>query len=339
MRKPDFENNLLRILKGQRPERATLFEAFVDKSKFPILAGHGQEAPGELGELRLKVDAFAKAGYDVAPSYASAYRFILDKPEQKGYSVSLNENNLITDWESFEKYAWPEPEQYDTSALEKINPYLPEGMKILCIGPGGVLENVMDLVGYDNLCIMLYEEPELVQTVFDHVGDRIVRYYEGVVGMDSVGMLCANDDWGFNTQTFLSPEDLRKYVFPWHKKIVELAHKHGKPCILHSCGNYTKIIDDVINDMKYDGRHSYEDNIIPVETAYSNLKGKIGVLGGIDLNYLTTETPENVYKRCRNMLELAQEDGGYALGSGNSVTEHVPMENYFAMLRAAWDMR
>ena len=109
--------------------------------------------------------------------------------------------------------------------------------------------------------------------------------------------------------------------------------------MLHSCGNYSKIIDDVIYDMKFDGRHSYEDNIIPVERAYSDLKGKIAVLGGIDINYLMTETPEHIYARCRNMLELSEECGGYALGSGNSISRHMPQENYFAMLRAAWDMQ
>lgn len=28
------------------------------------------------------------------------------------------------------------------------------------------------------------------------------------------------------------------------------------------------IMEDVIEDMKFDGRHSYEDKIIPVEEAY-----------------------------------------------------------------------
>lgn len=339
MRTPNFENNLLRVLKGQRPERATLFEIIIDKKFYPILAGHGQEMPGELGELCLKVEALGKSGYDIAPCYASNFRICLPKPKMKGDSVSLNENTFITDWESFEKYPWPNPEDYDTSLLEKIKPYMPEGMKLMCLGPGGVLENVMELVGYDNMCIMLYEEPELVQEIFDHVGERVLKYYERAIGMESVGLLCSNDDWGFNTQTFLSPDDLKKYVFPWHKKIVDLAHRNGKPCILHSCGNFSKVIDNVINDMKFDGRHSYEDNIIPVETAYSNLKGRIAVLGGIDVNFLMTETPDNIYKRCRDMLSLSKECGGYALGSGNSISKHVPEENYLAMLRAAWDMQ
>ena len=58
-------------------------------------------------------------------------------------------------------------------------------------------------------------------------------------------------------------------------------------------------------------------------------------LGGIDMNFLVTRTPEEVYDRSRRMLERTWESGGYALGSGNSIPEYVPYENYLAMNRAA----
>lgn len=57
----------------------------------------------------------------------------------------------------------------------------------------------------------------------------MVRYYENAVAFPTVGLLMSNDDWGFNTQTFLSPEMMRKYLFPWHKKIVEVAHRAVSP--------------------------------------------------------------------------------------------------------------
>ena len=61
------------------------------------------------------------------------------------------------------------------------------------------------------------------------------------------------------------PEHLRKFVFPWHKRIVETIHKFGKPAILHSCGNLIEVMDDIIEDMGYDAKHSFEDAIMPVE--------------------------------------------------------------------------
>jgi uroporphyrinogen decarboxylase len=122
------------------------------------------------------------------------------------------------------------------------------------------------------------------------------------------------------------------------------AHRPGHPRrlqtdILHSCGHFSRIIEDVIQDMQFDGRHSYEDGIMPVEEAYELYHQRIAILGGIDVDFVCRASPEQVYRRSRSMLERAAGRGGYALGTGNSVPDYVPDSGYFAMLRAALDMR
>lgn len=216
----------------------------------------------------------------------------------------------------------------------EIKHELPEGMKVIVFGPGGVLENVTELVGFENLCFMIYEDPELLQEIFDEVGSRLLRYYEICAPFDTVGALISNDDWGYNSQTMMKPSDMRKYVFPWHKKIVEAIHASGKPAILHSCGNLSEVMDDIIDDIKYDGKHSYQDNIIPVEEAYEKWGSRIAILGGIDINFICTSSEEDITKRSASMIERTLSRGGYALGTGNSVPEYVPDEKYFAMIKA-----
>ena len=61
--------------------------------------------------------------------------------------------------------------------------------------------------------------------------------------------------------------------------------------------------------------------------------------GGIDVDFVCRSTPDEIYRRSKAMLERAQDRGGYALGTGNSVPDYVPMENYFAMIRAATEER
>ena len=334
MRKPDFERNTLRALNKERPSRPALFELFLNDRYYARLAGHGQNAPEALENMKLIIDGMGAAGYEYASVMASDFHFQTGSVTRE-HTQSQNENPTIVDWETFEKYKWPNPEAYDYSRLDDIRGHLPEGMKLMVYGPSGVLENLIGLVGYDNLCIMLYDEPELVQTLTDHIGSRLLKYHEEAVAYDTVGFMCSNDDWGFNTQTLLSPADMRKYIFPWHKRIVETAHKNKKPCILHSCGYFKEIIDDVIEDMRFDGRHSYEDAICPVEEAYELLKGRIAVLGGIDMDFMVRKTPEEIFARAVKMLERSQEMGGYLLGTGNSVPEYVPFENYMALVRAA----
>lgn len=133
----------------------------------------------------------------------------------------------------------------------------------------------------------------------------------------------------------LSVEDMRKYVIPWHKKIVKAVHAIGKPVILHSCGDLDLVMDDIIDDIGYDAKHSYEDKIRPVEEAYEKYGKRITTLGGLDLDFVCRSTPEQVYERAYLILEKAEARGRYALGSGNTIPYYVPKENYFAMIAAA----
>ncbi|MEI7883900.1 MAG: uroporphyrinogen decarboxylase family protein [Clostridia bacterium] len=334
-RKPNFEN-ILKVLRREQPSRPTLFELFMNTPLYEKLAGHplAKENDGYYGNdyMQLVVEAYKAAGYDYATCYACNFRF---KPynEMTGATISLNDDIVFKDRASYAEYQWPELADSDFSRLERIKAYLPEGMKLMVMGPGGVLENAISLVGYENLCYMLFEDPELAQIVFDNIGSRLVQYYEKALTYETVGFIMSNDDWGFNTQTFFSPKLMRKYVFPWHKKIVAAAHKQGKPAVLHSCGNLSKVMEDIIEDMQYDGKHSYEDNIMPVEEFYQIWGDRIAILGGLDLNFLVKATPEEIKARSKKLLALTQK-GGYALGSGNSIPEYIPSENYLAMLEA-----
>jgi len=104
---------------------------------------------------------------------------------------------------------------------------------------------------------------------------------------------------------------------------------------LHSCGNVNEVMDDIIDDIGFCGKHSYEDNIEPVEDVYERLHNRLAIMGGIDIDFICRSTPEAVYTRSLAMLERASTRGGYALGSGNSIPYYIPDENYFAMIAAA----
>ena len=339
MRKPDF-NNLLRVLNGKVPDRPTLFEFFLNAPLYEKLAGDeitSKEADWQWGSVcPVTVNAYKNAGYDYLTVLGSDSGFPISEVEKKS-TISLNAGNLIHDRQSFKTYDWPDPANFDYSRLDKAQKVLPDGMKLIVWGPGGVLENVIALVGYESLCMMLVDNPSLAGDIFDAVGQRFVKYYQKCASYDSVGALISNDDWGFKTQTMLSPADMRKYVFGWHKKIVEVIHQASKPAILHSCGKLDEVMDDIVDDMKYDAKHSFEDNIEPIEAAYDRLFDRITLLGGIDLDFICRSKPDQIIQRCRTMLKKSAKKGAYALGTGNSVPEYVPDENYFAMIRAITD--
>jgi uroporphyrinogen decarboxylase len=335
--KPDFKN-ILSVLRRECPERPTLFEFFHNYKLYEEVLNTTNLMNKTIFERKLAtIQAFEKLGYDYATLRISNFAFDVKEVETK-QSISLNDYGTIEDKQTFDKYIWPKPEDGDYKELDLLAKHLPKGMKIILCGPGGVLENVIMLTGFENLCYMKAEQPELVYDIFEQVGTRLAEFYRYAAKHESVGALISNDDWGYKSQTMLSTRDMRKYVFPWHKQIVENIHKAGKPAILHSCGCLDKVMGDIINDMKYDGKHSYEDNIQPVEEAYEQYGKEIAILGGIDVDFICRHTPDEIYKRSKLMLERVNNRGSYALGTGNSVPEYIPNNNFYAMIKAANDM-
>jgi uroporphyrinogen decarboxylase len=335
--KPDF-NNLLAVLRREVPERPTLFEFFLNDRLHNKLAPLSKSKIVSLYAAQLQVmRAFHRAGYDHANVLVPGFEFPSNRIGGTR-TISINEGGLIQDRVTFENYPWPDPDEGDYAILDVMATELPPAMKLIGYGPGGVLENVIEIVGYESLCYLLADDPVLVAEIFKAVGTRLSRYYEILAAHPAVGACIDNDDWGFKTQTMLSPPQMRKYVFPWHHQIVEVVHAESKPVILHSCGHFDRILDDIV-EMRIDGRHSYEDTILPVERAYEMHRDKFAILGGIDVDFICRATPHEVYQRAKALLAQTADRGGYALGTGNSVPDYVPEENYFAMIRAVLESR
>ncbi|MFO7637394.1 MAG: uroporphyrinogen decarboxylase family protein [Clostridia bacterium] len=333
-RTPDYRN-LLKVLERNQPDRPTLFEFFLNDDLYAFLNGK------EILEYRTdneyqyyRMMANAVAGYDYIALMGTNMVITREKGHRKD-TVSLNDGDFVTDRKAFDAYPWPDPDDYDYSRLDYVSERLVPGMRMVTYGPGGILENAIGITGYDNMCYMDYDDPVLLGDIFEKVTDILVGYYKNVSYREDVCAVISNDDWGFNTQTMLSYVNMEKYVFPGHRRIVNTIHQAGKPAILHSCGNMREVMGDIINTLGYDAKHSYEDNILPVEKAYAELEGKIAVLGGIDLDFVCRSRPEEVHERSRDML--CRGKTGYALGSGNSIPSYVPIENYMAMISAVYE--
>jgi uroporphyrinogen decarboxylase len=336
---PDIEQ-LYKVLRREKADRPVLFEFIVNLETCLAVSGRPkQPQPGTVDYYRMIMEAFSRLGYDAAPVYTVGSGLLsFPKGEQDALaSRSQNQGALITDRESFDHYPWPDAGGGNYELYRQLQPHLPDGMKLLGFSNGGILENATDIVGFEKLCEIYLTDPELTGEIFAHIGERLLKFYSIMAPMESVGACIVNDDWGFKTQTMFPPDMMDSYVFPYTRKIVEVIHASGKPAILHSCGNVKDIMDVIIDDLKLDGKHSFEDGIYPVEDAWDWWSGRIAIMGGIDVDFLVKKSPEEIYKRSLRLLEKTSGTGGYALGSGNSIPNYVPVENHMAVIRAAVD--
>ncbi|MPM63556.1 hypothetical protein SDC9_110436 [bioreactor metagenome] len=146
------------------------------------------------------------------------------------------------------------------------------------------------------------------------------------------------DDLGFQSNTLISYADIRNLVLPVYRDIVQISHDAGRPFLLHSCGRIFPVMEDIIAT-GIDGKHSNEDAIAPFSTWVELYGDRICNLGGIDMNVLCLRTEEEIRSIVFRTIEESIGHKGFALGSGNSIPDYVPVEGFLAMNRAANEFR
>ena len=242
---------------------------------------------------------------------------------------------VITTWEDFEQYPWPKVENFDFFPFEYINEHLPDGMGFISSHAGGIFEHLSWLMSIEGLGLALHENPDLVKAVADRLGELMVQFYDHLLDLEHLIAVFPGDDMGFRTSTLVAPAHLRQYTLPWQKRFAKMVHNRDLPYFLHSCGNLGRIMEDLINDVGIDGKHSYEDAIIPVEDFQARYGDRIAILGGIDINILGGGSPDQVRHRARYLIDTCGSRGRYAIGSGNSIPSYIPVDNYLAMIDEA----
>ena len=242
---------------------------------------------------------------------------------------------LITSWAEFERYPWPHLQDVDFSPVEYNVKHMPDGMKTI-FHTSGVFEQALWLMGSQSFFFALYDETELVEAIWSRIGQIMLDVCRQASEIDGVGAIFLGDDMGYRSGTMVSPEVLRTYVFPWHKRIAQAVHDRGLPLLLHACGNLKDVMDDLIDTVGIDAKHSFEDTFLPAPEAKRLYGDRIAILGGVDVDMLCRAEPEQVRAYVRNTLDQCAPGGGYALGTGNTLTNYMPLPNYLAMLEEGY---
>jgi len=245
----------------------------------------------------------------------------------------------------FENYPWDRlVEIYWQNATKRFDALcesLPAGMKAIGGVGNGLMEISEDLVGFEYLSYMQVDDPDLFAELYRKIGDLMVELWtEFLKRYGKYYCVCRfGDDLGFKTGTLLAPNTIATHILPQYHRVISLVHKADKPFLLHCCGNIFEVMEGII-DTGINAKHSNEDVIAPFDQWISRYSDRIGLFGGIDVDILCQSTPDEIYElvldRAKQYRNTAK---GYALGSGNSIPEYVPVEGYLAMIRAAKQIR
>lgn len=109
---------------------------------------------------------------------------------------------------------------------------------------------------------------------------------------------------------------------------------------LHSCGNISEILPDLI-ELGLDVIHPIQANAMNQEETAQKFGGKITFFGGIDVqDILARRSPEEVIKHIKWLIEIfGHYNGGYLPAPGNAITPDTPLANIEAMCKVLREYR
>jgi uroporphyrinogen decarboxylase len=339
--KPNFERYLTAI-RRQEPDRVPNAELGIDPEVKDALLGR------PVKSLKDEIDFFLAAGYDfllvdtdlyAAPQIQQA---ILNPHENTATTYSAHRQDrgwatgaakAITSWKDVEQFPWPKASELDYTIYDEVKRQMPDGMQAVTTF-GHLFTSAWQLMGFENFCVALIEDPDLVQNIIDRLGGETMLLLENVLAHDCVGAICIQDDIAYTSGPMISPRLLRKIFFPWLKRVADIAHAYNRPLLFHSDGDVSKVMEDIVA-AGVDLLHPIEPkcmDIVAIKKAYGD---RLALMGNVDLGYtLTRGTPDEVRQEVKHLIENVAPGGGYLLSSANSITNYVPLENYKAMLDA-----
>ena len=220
------------------------------------------------------------------------------------------------------EYYWP---------LKEAVACLPPGMGLVS-GVGGIFTRTWMLLGLEQFCFALAEQPDLIGEIFQRVGTIQCTVLRKVLKEVPVVAVWYGDDLAYTESSMVSPKVYRKYLFPWMEQLAAIAHEAGLPLIFHSDGKLWDVIPDLIA-LGVNALHPIEPKAMDINQVKARFGDKLALIGNIDMNLLALGTPEQVREQVRQRIKDIAPGGGYAVGANPGIADYVRPENYDAMRR------
>ena len=238
---------------------------------------------------------------------------------------------VITNEEGLNKYVFPKSSDFDYKNIELAQSNLPDGMCV--IGQyGDIFTMTWEMMGFENFSIALFENEDLISSLNNILGELVLDMFKNFIQMDHVKAIWYSDDIAYTNGLMVSKDVLDQFFFPWLKKIGALAKEYNKPLIYHSDGILYDVFDKII-DCGVSAIHPIEPKAMQIEEVHNRYKDNLCLIGNIDVDLLSRGESDEIRKNVLENIEKVGQNGGYCVGSGNSIPEYVQLENYLTLIQ------
>ena len=108
---------------------------------------------------------------------------------------------------------------------------------------GGFFGSIRNLVGVENLCMMLHDDPAFVEEMMDYFAEYQIEMMRQVLDHTDIDVFGFWEDMAYKTAPLIGPDMVRKYMLPRYRKVVDYLSSRGvKYFSLDSDGDITSLV-------------------------------------------------------------------------------------------------
>lgn len=278
-------------------------------------------------------------GWESSEDYPEYRWACKDKPDEDETAKGIDSRRFLSKWDDLEEYLEKMPNpiipDFFTGAAQvrKDNPNaFVVGMDFFCF-----YERLWTIRGMKSILEDFLLEEENVMRLTNAVRDfhlKVIRGY-GEAGIDAI---YTSDDMGTQESLFFSPTVFRKFIKPAYAALIEEAHKYNMQFWLHTCGNVTSIMEDMI-EIGLDVIHPIQPFAMDAKATVRDFGDRITFMPGIDVQHLLPHcSKDEVIAGTKEVIDtFLRPGGGMIFSLSNAIHTDVSSENIEAFMQTAYD--
>ena len=238
-------------------------------------------------------------------------------PELMSHVAPSNELfDDITEWEDHIHFQSPKDKNWEAAAMRtKAMWAKKDQLQGYWVGNIGAFERICAMMGHVNGLMAPYDDEEAYAAYVNAYADYRIEQFQFIKKYLDVDFVMMHDDWGNQTQMFMSPEMWREYYKEPERRMAEAAHELGMKYMHHSCGYVTPIIPDLV-EIGVDSWHSVQPmNDLPMlKEAYGD---RLIFAGAVNpqVTDKVGATEEEIRAEVRRVIDTLGKGGGLLCSS------------------------
>jgi len=184
-----------------------------------------------------------------------------------------------------------------------------------------------DWMGFENLCLAFYDQPELVDEMFEFLTDFCIKTLERGIGQIQIDMVELKEDMAYKLAPMISPELFRRFMLPHYTRLIAYLKSHGVRFVYVDCDGYPGKLIPLWLEAGVDGVSPCEiaagNDMLRLRQAYPDLV----LFGGIDKRVLA-QNEKAIYDEVMGKVPQLIERGGYIPHIDHAIPFDVPLKLY-----------